>query len=255
MRQNKGFALIQAIIIITLLSIVSLGISVYISESLRLNLALINQDKALYMAQAGIMRAIVDYRPDTLWDAAQNINVSGEFYYHLGEDSNFLWVDASSPQASGKNLKRIALKNANAASSITITDIILAWTFGGDITKVTLGNTTVWTGTVSSPASLNINDLSIASGVSYAGANDQVFQFSNNVSDEVVCTFIFSDGSTFKTYLLKSGLGANREFSITATGEIRNGPVVEARRTLSATYDTGTDRITSWQEPAGHIIP
>jgi len=253
---KKGIVLIGVIIIIVALSIVALGITIYISEALRANVGNINQTKALYMAQTGIMRAIVDYRDGGSWNPAQNVNVEGGFYYHLGKNANFLLVDASAPKISGKKLIKIPIQNINASSSITITDMIVSWGFGGSLVGVKLGNTLVWSGTASSPASLNVTDLTIASGTSYSGYNDQEWEFSTaSIIGDVVCTFILSDGSQIKSYLIKNDLSGSKEFSITATGEVRSGTAVQARRTLNATYDIGTSKITSWQESQNHINP
>lgn len=257
---KNGIVLVSLIMLVVLLSIIAMAITFYISEGLRFNASNINNLKALYMAQAGAMSAITDYLDNGLWTPVRNNHSAGaEFYYHTGKNANFLWVDASNPQLLVRRLRRIPIKNINAAGPITITNITVSWTFGGNIRRVTLGNTIVWSGTASSPANININDFSIGSGTSYSGAGDQVFQFSINIPNssttDIVVTFIFSDGSAFKTYLLKGGGGANKEFSVTATGEIRGAGDVEAKRTLAATYDTGTDKITSWQESASHIIP
>jgi len=255
--KNNGFVLIGLIIIIVLLSIVVLGITTYISEALLLNVSDINQEKAIYSAQAGVMRAIVDYVDGGSWDSAQNVNVIGEFYYHLGQDSNFLAIDASNPETSGgdKHLRKIPIENINASDDIIITDMIVSWTFGGNITKVKLDNTEVWSGTATTPASIDVTDFTLTPGAVYSGNNDQKWEFQNAISGDVVVTFIFGDGSQRKAILLDNDSGADNEFSITATGEVRNGANVEARRTIEATYDVGTSEITSWEESQIHIIP
>lgn len=257
---KKGITLVSIIMIITLLAIVVGGITSYISEGLRFSVSNMNTTKALYMAQAGLVAAIVDFQDNGLWGSVQNNNdAGGEFYYSIGKNADFFWINPATPQTTGKQLKRIPIKNLNSAGSITITDLLVAWTFGGNITSVTLGNSNVWTGALASPASLNITDLAITSGTQHANNNDQIFEFSSNVpstsSTDMVVTFVFSDGSSRKAYILKSGLGANKEFSITSTGEVRGGVSGTFRRTLLATYDTGTNKITSWQEASSHIIP
>jgi len=257
--KRKGFTLIGVLVVVVLMSVVALGIVVYIFEDLRLSISNINQEKALYMAQAAIMLAIVDYEDGTLWDSAQNVNPTGEFYYHLGRDANFLQVDASAPSISAGTLDTIPIKNVNASASITITQMIVEWDFGGNITEVTLGGTSVWSGTATTGQTLDITDFVITSGTAYTTATDQAWTFANSASGDIVVTFIFSDSSTYKLYLTKDSSGitvsGNHEFSITATGEIRSGANVEARRTLVATYDDGTNEITSWQETQNHIIP
>ena len=258
---RRGITLVSIIMIMVLLAIIVAGITSYIVEGLRFSVSNTNSTKALYMAQAGVMSAIVDFLDNGLWGSARNNNdAGGEFYYHLGKSADFLFIDPSTPQASGKVLKRIPIKNLNSSSSITITDLVVSWTFGGTIDKVTLANSIVWTGSLSSPASLNITDTTIASGgAQHGNNNDQIWEFSGNVpttsTTEVLVEFIFSDGSSRKAYLLRLGKGGNKEFSITSTGEIRRGASLEARRTLRATYDLGTNKITSWEESTGHIIP
>lgn len=256
---NKGIMLIGLIVIIVALSIVALGIATFLTESLRSNAVDINQEKALYMAQAGIMQAIADYNEAGagagLWDSVENENVDDEFYFHLGKDANFLLVDASGPQIDGQEYKRIPIKNINDTDSITITDLVVSWTFGGNLIEVTLAGSSVWTGTETSPASIDITNTALASEDEHSADDDQIWEFSSAISGDIICTFIFSDGSQVKAYLLKDDLSGNSEFSITATGETRSGSKVEARRTITASYDTATDEITSWQESQNHIIP
>lgn len=253
MRDKKGIALVLLIMIIVLVVIVVAGLTAFVFESLRLSAFKEQELKTVYLAQAGIMAAIVDQLDGGTWTKATNVNVTGNQYYHLGKDANFLWVDASNPQTSGKKLKRMPIQNINASSAITITGMEVSWTFGGNIEEVKLGDTEVWSGAAASPAILNIVDFTIASGASYTDNDDQQWEFSNDVSGDVACAFTFSDGSQRKAYLLRSGAGANKEFSITATGEARGNATW--RRTVEATYDTGTSTITSWQETSEHIIP
>ncbi len=254
---KRGIILVEVIIIITLLAIIVSGITVYIAQTLRFDVVSIQQDKALYAAQAGVMRAIVDYQDGGMWDSAQDVSLDGNVYYQLGEDANFLVVDASNSQISGggSHLRRIPIQNINASNSITITDMVVSWTFGGDIDRVRLGGASVWNDQESSPATLDITDFTITSGTSYTGNNQQRWQFDDDISGDIVVTFIFSDGSSYEVLLLDEGSTVDNEFSIKATGEVRNGSTVEARRTLIATYDVVQGEITSWEESTDHIIP
>jgi len=257
---KKAIMLIQVIIIIVLLAIVASGIVIYLAEGLRFNVTKMNQEKALYMAQAGIMQAIADYDDGGLWDSATNVNVENEFYYHIGEDANFLRVDANNPlieSSAKKQLRRVPMKNINATETITITSMIVEWNFSGNIKQVWLKGSSVWSGNESSPATLDINDSTWNPGQERTGKYDQRWKFQGNIPQNftVVVTFIFSDGSSFKTILAENQKAGNKEFSIKATGEIRSGSNVESRRTLEATYDTDTGEITSWEESQDHIMP
>lgn len=254
---NKSFVLIEVIIIIVLLAIVALGIATYVTESLRYNISNINQDKALYLAQAGIMRAIVDYKNNGSWSPMQNVNVAEGLYYHIGGgSSDFLLVDASDPIVVNKDLYRVPIKNIGS-NAITITDMIVTWNFGGNISKVKLGGSWVWIGSQPSPANLDITDFTIPAGTEYVSFNLQDWNFAYiiPVGFTTVVTFIFSDGSSRKVILAQNQRAGNKEFTVKATGEVRSGNKVEDRRTLVATYDTNTSTITSWEETQDHIIP
>ncbi|MBI4335523.1 MAG: hypothetical protein HY589_02600, partial [Candidatus Omnitrophica bacterium] len=209
--------------------------------------------EAAYLAQAGVMDAVVDYRDGGSWTAKENIQVGENRYYHVGRAANFLWVDASASQISGKKLSRVPIKNINGSSSVTITRMTVSWTFGGRIKKVSLGDESVWEGSASSGDNLDIEYFTMAAGAEHSGSDDQEWEFSKNVSGTVVATFTFSDGSGRTVSLLSDGAPTNKEFSITSTGEARANTTW--RRTIEATYDTGTGAITSWQETSAHIIP
>lgn len=253
---RKGITLVAVIMVIVLLAIIVGGITSYIFEGLSFNVSNINQEKALYMAQAGIMKGLAVYKNTGLFAIERNINVAGEFYYHLGTTSGFLSIDASAPKISSKQLREVHIKNLDSTTAITITSIIVEWAFGGNITSVKLGNTFVWSGSLTSPANITLSPaITLNPGQSYSAQNDQIWRFSNALSGDIICTFIFSGGTSRKCYLLKNGGGANNEFPLAATGEIRSGAAPVARRTLIATYDIGTGNITSWQESQNHIIP
>ncbi len=255
---RDGFALLVVVLVVTLLAIVALGIASYITESLRFAAASTYNEQALYAAQAGVMRAIVDYRDGNRWDAARSVSAGGEFYYHVGEDANFLAVDSSASQMFRNpdrtySLRNVPIRNIHASNSITITNMTVTWSSNARLTRVVLGGATVWTGNASSPAALDINDFIIGPGRVYGNLTDQQWVFSRSVSGTVVATFVSSDMSSYKKAI--RGAPANSSFSIKATGEIRNGSVVAARRSVVATYNTGTQRITSWEESTRHIMP
>lgn len=256
---NKSIVLIEVIIIVVLLAIIALGIATYVTEGLRYNISNINQDKALGMAQAGIMRAIVDYKDDGRWSAAENVNVVEGLYYHIGgEKANFLLVDASSPRVAGQELHNIPISNINTTNSIRITNMVVSWSFGGSLRMVWVADgSPVWSGTKSSPANLDIVDVTIPAATAYTALRDQAWQFSSNIPSgfSMTVTFIFSDGSSQKVIIAQNQRAGNKEFSIKSTGEVRSGSKVEARRTLIATYDVKVNRITSWEETQDHIRP
>ena len=253
---KKAVALIGLIIVITFLAIIVFGITTYIGEALRYNISNINQGKALYMAQAGVMAAIVDYEDGGSWDDAQDVNPVDELYYQLGEDANFLRVDASSPRLFGgnKKLNGITLYNINASDNIAISSLVVSWTSDGGETLTNIdfaGGSDEWTGSASSGNSITLS-YTFNSGSNYSlalnwGAGDDIS------GKTIAIQFNFTDNSSYEALVLDSGSGADDAFLITATGEVRNGALVKSRRTLSVTYDVGTSEITSWEESQDHL--
>lgn len=254
---RKAITLIVLVMIIALLGIIVAGIMSYTAEGLFFVTSNVNNEKAFYMAQAGIMRAIADFHNsgNVSWNyvTTQNVPAGSEFFYRVGEAANFFLVDASNSMLGGSTLQGIPIKNINSANSITITSMIMEWSFGGNITGITLGGSSVWSGTAASGASLNITDFTLTAGQSFSADANQAFQFSNAISGNIIATFIFSDGSQYRAYLLKNSLCAARAFSIKATGEVKAGTRLEARRTLAAVYDSGTNNFISWEESQNHL--
>jgi len=254
--RDKGVTLVSLVMVMGVLAIIVVGIVSYIVNGLLYNLSNIEQEKALYMAQAGVMKGLATYINTGSFTTERNVNVTGEFYYEMGTPASFFLVDASNPKINSKQLRDIHISNLNSTSSITITSMIVTWTFGGNITSVKLGNTFVWNGTAASGTTLTLSpSFTLAPGASFTAQNDQIWRFTNEITGDVKCTFIFSDGSQSTFYLLKGGTSANNEFPITATGEVRSSGSTVARRTLVATYDIGSHNITSWEESQNHIYP
>ncbi|MCM8782296.1 MAG: hypothetical protein NC828_04530, partial [Candidatus Omnitrophica bacterium] len=144
---KKGIALIAVIIIIIVTAIAVLGIAVFVSNSLSLNVARASMEGAIFASQAGIYAGIYDYLANPsqpYWTKAQNVNVAGNTYYSVGKDANFLLIDADNPQitnSAGTNnlLQRIPLSNINQTQAITVNRMMVEWNFGGRLNRVRLG--------------------------------------------------------------------------------------------------------------------
>ncbi len=267
--RNKGIALAALIIIMVLLAIIVFGVTLSITEGLRFNISNINNEKALCVAQAGMMSGLVDYLADGLISPQSNINVNppSEFYYSVGESSSFMLIDGSNVRANGRVVNTWPIKNFNfdPASSIVINSIVVEWDYAANLVNMKIGNNYILkSASLSSPATINSANcfggsipLSIQGNTTYSGTNVQYLSFSANIPANltVSLTFNFSDGSFLKKLLINGGKVTNNEFSLRATGKIGSGSSALARRTLTATYDVTTNKITSWQESTKHIIP
>jgi len=265
--RKKGIVLIEIIMIIVLLTVVIVGITSYIMESLRYNVSMMNSDKALYMAQAGVMSVISDYQIDNIVTAplySVNVNSPSEFYYSIESNSNFLIIDGSLCKANGRVINHWPLQNISSTTPVVLDHVTITWDFPANLMSMKLGNQFIFkNGSLSSPALINnINGysgtipLTIPAGTSYLGPNDQYMHFDANIPAGITVSvvFNFSDGTAYSKTLVKSGNTTNSEFTIKATGKILAGIAPIRRRTLLVTYDIGTQKITSWQETQSHIM-
>lgn len=263
MSHKKGIALIAVIIIILITAIAVLGIVVFISNSLLLNVARASMEGAIFAAQAGVYAAIYDYLAtpsQAYWSKATNVNIIGNVYYHIGRDANFLLVDADNPQtanSSGTNnrLQRILLSNINQTQAIRVNRMRVEWyNFTGNLNQIVLGGTTRWSGTATSGQPITLNSIfTLNARQAFTGTTSNTWRFTTTIPNNaiILVTFSFADNSTRKAYLFNNGRSGNNEFSITATGEVRGA--ARWRRTIEATYDVGVRRITSWEEWDSHI--
>lgn len=259
MSDKKGIALIIVIIIIVIAAVIVMGITSFISSGMSLNIARASMEGAVCAAQAGLYAGIYDYiqNPGQLyWGKSRNINMVENRFYSAGIDANFLLIDASSPRAVGQRIERIPLTNINETDAITANEVSVEWYnfAGASLVSVRLGGISRWSGLAASGERLALTPaFRINPKQSLSADSDNIWQFSANIPSDgtVIATFFFSDGSSRKAYLFNSGKGGNKEFSITATGETRG--TTNWKRTIEATYDIGTNNVTSWQEVDDHI--
>jgi len=252
---KRGIVLIGVIIIIVLLGIIALGIITYITEGLRFNIASVEQQKALYAAQAGIMKAIVDYRDDSSITEGTDTEIADNLYYSIGGAGMFFLADCSSPRIiADRKLKDITMTNVSSADDLTITHMQLSWTPDGgeNLTSIDLGRSTVeWTGTAQSGTNIDMADFTIPAGQT---ENDVWLDWetgSDITSMTISAVLTFGDGSTLEIMLLNAGQGSSNAIVITSTGKAVATDTW--RRTIKASYDVGTSEIISWEESQDHL--
>jgi len=242
-------------------TIMILGISIFLSQVLKLNTVRTDQAKAIYAAQAGIYKAIVDYKNNGSISAETDTQITGNIYYSTGVvgGGKFLRIDASSPTIHGKNrkLKNIFIYNLGSISpddDAVMDTITLSWTpdSGERLTKINFTGTggNEWTGSEASGVEIALSYTFVA------GGNEEFkFEWTKDVDDisgkTITMQLHFTDGSSLTKNILVSGGAGSDSISITATGTV----VAEDtwKRTLSVTYDATSQEIMSWQEISGHI--
>jgi len=252
---NKGIVLLSVILIIVFFSVAAIGITTYIVEALKLNVAHINQEKAFYAAQAGVMHAIVDYVNNGSITAVTDTQIATDTYFSIGGSGMFFLADASNPTIiASRKLKDVSMTNLNSTSAVTITHMQVSWTPDGgeNLISIDLGRATVeWSGTAPSGTNIDMADYTIGAGVT---ENDVWLDWetgSDITAKTISAILTFSDGSTVEIILLNAGMASNQEIVITSTGKFTGTYTHE--RTLKASYDIGTSEITSWEESQEHL--
>lgn len=228
--------------------------TIFLGQVLNLHIVKADQAKAIYAAQAGIYRAIVDYRNNGWWSTKTDTKITNNIYYSIGgEDSNFLRVDASHPILYKSNQRLIvALYNVNAMHKITIDTLTIGWDpdSGETLTKINFaGGGDEWTGSASSGKSIPLS-YTLTAGNSYSF--ELKWTAGNDMSGKTITAqFGFTDGSSRNAAFLVSGLAGDDDFSIKSTGKVTGKDT--CKKTVVATYDVGTGKVTSWQETFGHL--
>jgi len=253
--QNKAVALIAVVIVITLLSIIALGIISYIANILSFNLAAIDQEKAFYAAQAGIMSAIVDYQNNGSITAETDIQISNDTYYSTGGAGMFFLADASNPRiVANRMLKDTTMTNLNSVDDLTITHIQVSWDPDGgeNLTSIDLGRATAeWTGTAISGTNIDIIDFTIPAGTT---ENDVWLEWEvgTDISSMTITVVLtFSDASTVEIVLLNAGQAGDNAIVLTSTGKVITAYTWQ--RTIKASYDPAVNELISWEESQDHL--
>ncbi len=247
---NKGIALITLAIIIAFVAISSLGIASFVFNRLQVSAVNLSQIRTIYLAQAGIYRAIYDYRNEGAWQEME-VNISGIQYFRIGENGSFALVDTREDDLIGNNtmLRNWKVGNVHKANPITITHITVSWSpniSSERIEKIRINNKTKWTGSETSGTQIDITDTTINVGDEI---DNNRFEFNSDMSGKTITAiFRFSDNSARSAVLYPAN---RKEFSIKSTGKIQDGQTW--KRTLEATYDVVNSKITSWKETFNHL--
>jgi len=262
---KNGIALIAVILLIVIVSVAGIGIAGSISNNLFAGARKALFEQAYFAAQYGIYAALDDYlhtAPVNYWKKVSNGTVLyvANASVNIGEDSNFLLVDASDPQIPidiQYQIRRVGLSNINETQSITVNSMKVEWAgcpSSFRLRAVSLNKKSLWVGNVKSGT-----NISLGTGL-YLGAMTSATDLSSNrwVFNQVIpknatilVTFYFSDGSLKRVFLLNNGRSGNYEFSIKATAWMKGA--TGTRRTIEAVYDVGVNKITAWRETGNHI--
>lgn len=254
---RKGITLIASIMLIVFASIAVLGVTTFIVERLKQNEAKSKDLQCVYLAQAGIHKALYDYFYNSrVTKGKTNIDVDN-FFVLGGTAADFLMVDTTSTRFYNDDLIDFDLRNATNSTTITIGRMIVTWSDSSSeshrhLREIRLHDDSVWhaheTG-VHSPADIDISNFSLTNAHGSYGSNKLVFD-----NDEYITTvnveFVMTDGSSQTVVMYPAS--NNNKFNIKATGKTAGSNIY---RTIQAAYNDATSKLTYYEEINTEITP
>ena len=91
---NKGVALILVILLLVIVPVAVLGLALFVSQGTRLSVLMANSKSAIFLAQAGINKAIVDSKTGPYAIPSSFTQLGTNLFYRYGRDIGLLSVDA-----------------------------------------------------------------------------------------------------------------------------------------------------------------
>ncbi len=175
---QRGMSLVASVMLIVFVSIAVLGVSVFIYQRLSQNETKSISARCLYLAQAGLHRAIYDFR---FHDLAPNNPPDNNGYFTLGQtdidannaftltatEGNLLMVNTATAvllpavnPGRRTRLQNLTLQNATNSQGITITGLTVTWSgvpASRRLLEVNINTVQLWFGSVSSGVPINLN--------------------------------------------------------------------------------------------------
>jgi hypothetical protein len=239
---RSGLSLISLIVVTVFLGLVSFPIGYFLTHSQSLTDVQSSLVRARYLARMGISKALYDYRLNGVWNPGETLVQGSEYYVLGGTQAKALRVDYRNSLVSGNNLQGIDLQNT-ASAAMTLQALTVSWVTSApaeQVTGVSLGGVSVWTGSASSGAMLDITDTLLVNPTLTALA----VTFNVLPSGQIfTLTFHLSDGSS-RTVRMGDNLGGSNRFTVRSAGEVRLSDQTH-RYTLEGTYEANTGELVS----------
>ena len=260
---SSGWLLVGLIVLISAVLVGLVGITFYLTEHLRNTSLRQNQTKAIYLAQAGVMRELYDFRNGSeisLGEVTVTAGPPDDVYNIAGPNADFLLVNlrttinfptdnlcpATGPGRQPRDhMTGWFLRNvlASGSSSITIDQIRVNWDAGNEgILSIDINNNTVYTAACNTPGVkntfLDITNQTLAADARWA--NNHIWFTSTAMESKnwIEITFRMTDGSERVSHWDRlSNPDRSADFTLRSVGEVRRGafPFVLWRR-LKAEY-------------------
>ena len=259
---KKGVTLIETIMLIVFVSIAVLGVTVFIVQRFaELNTKVIS-NKCLYLAQAGVQDAIEQVRsrfsPATTYGyyplGLTTVN-TGETFRRGGTAADMLIVNSADAAASSSDIINIKIQEAtNSATPAVILDqMVVTWTQTATrrLTAINIGGSDKWTGNLTSPATCNITNVTLGTGIT--PITRLRFNNSASVITSISIQFIMTDGSSKTVAVYPKN--NNSVFTIKSTGKVSGSNIYRTQEVDYNLMNTTTSaRIDDYDEINTEII-
>jgi len=244
---QRGIALVAAIMLIVFASIAVLGVVVFIAQRFQQYSVEEVFSKTIYLAQAGIHDAIYKvrstYNPTTT-NGSFTLGLAtvdaGETYRRGGKAADLLMVDTSNTSQSSTDLLDLKIQKAisSVSPAVTISRMVVTWVKTGTartLSSIRINGTNIpatispsstpATATFTTPYTLNSTPTTIT-------VNRLRFSGSMSGLSSMSIQFVMSDAST-KTVAVYPASNSC-QFTINSTGKVSGSNIY---RTIKATYD------------------
>ncbi|MFH1504330.1 MAG: hypothetical protein ABIH08_02940 [Candidatus Omnitrophota bacterium] len=221
---KKSFALISAIILIVWTSIAVLGLSFFIIGNLEKLSVQESVLKSVYLAEAGVHRALYFFRENGFFSLGEHIAGTNEKCVLSGDDAGLLIIDVSTTELKSKKnsceIEKIFVRSAVDSRSPVITDVVVTWDDGSlQLKKIEIGKSKVWQGSdpAVSPANCDISDTDVDTDSEEMKLE---FVFDEKPSSLIVSImFITQDSSSKEVEVYPASAQANFTFQSTGSAE------------------------------------
>ncbi len=257
--KSRGIALIALVMLIVFVSIAVLSTTVFITGRLREEVQGSQLfAKCIYLAQAGVHNAAYSFRfnkfsGETGFFSLDSTSVNPNETFTLSATAaNLLMVDTSASliQSSNRNVTGWNIQNATNSNSITISRMTVSWTgvpANRRLQQIWLDDTQLWPigggdGSATSGTNLAITNFTLDTDPTIY--TDNILRFNNNVAGiTATVTFQMTDNSTQTLTIFP--ISQNYNFKVTSKGQVSGSTIF---RSIQATYNALTGRITSYKE-------
>ena len=261
---TKGITLIASVMLIAFASITVLGMTVFIVQRLSQNEANQITTRCVYLAQAGIHKAVYDYRyndlsADGYFSLGQSNIDADNYFVSGGTDGDLLMVNTSitaldpPPPAKRKDIYKsligLTMQNATNSKAITIDRMVVTWDNSKRLSEIWINGLRVWQGNSKSPADCNITNFTLDTTPTVYGID--YLYFSGDMSGTTISIeFVMTDGSMRS--LLVYPASQNYSFTVKSTGKTSDSVIY---RTIQADFNALTSNITNYYEIHTEITP